>query len=208
MSTLRPYQVGDIEQIEASLARCGRVLYVLPTGAGKTVVASAIIERAVEAGKRTLVLGHRRDIVRQASLKMSVDHGVIQSGLTLDLVYPVQIASIQTLSTRLRAGKISLPAADLIVVDEAHHIAAQTWRQIVEAYPNAKLLGLTATPCRGDGRGLGNFFNEMVIGPQVSELIAQDHLVRTIYYAPATPDLKGVKTVSRLAGGRDLRPRR
>jgi DNA repair protein RadD len=198
MSTLRDYQVRDIERIESSLARCGRVLYVLPTGAGKTVVASAIIERAVEAGKRVIVLIHRREIMRQTSLKMPVEHGIIQSGLTLDLVYPVQIASIQTLSTRLRAGKISLPAADLIVVDEAHHIAAQTWRKtveaIVEACPHARVLGLTATPCRGDGRGLGNHFDVIVEGPQIPELIELKHLVPTIYFAPSVPDLKGVKT--------------
>jgi superfamily II DNA or RNA helicase len=94
----------------------------------------------------------------------------------------------------IRTDKITLPAANLIIIDEAHHIAARTWRKILEEYPNARRIGLTATPCRSDGRGLGNFFTILVEGPQVAELIEQKHLVPTVYYAPAEPDLKGVKT--------------
>ena len=195
MSTLRDYQVRDIERIESSLARCGRTLYTLPTGGGKTIIAGAVIEREVERDGRVLVLTHRREILRQTSSKLPMDHGSIQAGLTLDMAYPVQIASVQTLWARcMRSDKIALPAASLIIIDEAHHVRAQTWAKILEAYPNARRLGLTATPCRGDGRGLGNFFNEIVIGPQVFELIAQEHLVRTVYFAPPTPDLKGVET--------------
>src|SRR6516225_9028793 len=101
-----------------------------------------------------------------------MDHGLIQAGLVSDLSYPVQIASVQTLHARhMRTDKLPLPAANLIIIDECHHVAARTWRQILEAYPNARRLGLTATPCRSDGRGLGNFFNTIVEGPQVAELI-------------------------------------
>ena len=82
----------------------------------------------------------------------------------------------------------------LIIVDEAHHIAARTWRLILEAFPNARRLGLRATPCRSDGRGLGNFFDKIIEGPSIPELIKQTHLVPTTYYAPANPDLKGVET--------------
>ena len=96
----------------------------------------------------------------------------------------------------MRTNKISLPAANLIVVDEAHHIAARTWELILKEYPNARLIGLTATPCRSDGRGLGNFFDEIIEGPQIPELIKQGHLVPTVYYAPAEPNLKGIKTVA------------
>jgi DNA repair protein RadD len=90
--------------------------------------------------------------------------------------------------------QIPLPAANLIIIDEAHHVGARTWRLILEAYPNARRIGLTATPCRSDGRGLGNYFDELILGPQIPELIAQKHLVPTIYYAPVEPDLKGVET--------------
>ena len=75
----------------------------------------------------------------------------------------VQVAAIQTLHARaIRRERMELPPADLLVVDECHHCPAQTYRKIIEAYPDAMLLGLTATPCRGDGRGLGGIFETMI----------------------------------------------
>jgi DNA repair protein RadD len=192
MTELRDYQVRLVEQIEATT---DSVLCVLPTGGGKTLVAAAIIERAAEAGRRVLVLTHRREILKQTSLKVPLDHGLIQSGLNVDPQFSIQIASVQTLWARcMRSDKMPLPSAQLLVVDEAHHIAAATWRSILENYPNAKLVGLTATPCRSDGRGLGNYFDRIIEGPQIAELIAQKYLTSTIYYAPTDPDLRGVET--------------
>jgi DNA repair protein RadD len=73
----------------------------------------------------TLVISHRREIVRQTSLKLSTEHGLIQAGLNSDLSFPVQVASVQTLWARcMRTDKLPLPAADLIVIDESHHVAA------------------------------------------------------------------------------------
>ena len=142
--------------------------------AAKTVVATSIIERAVERGERVLMLTHRREILRQTSLKLAIDHGLIQAGLNIDLSYPVQVASVQTLWARcMRTDKSPLPPANLIIIDEAHHVGARTWRLILEAYPNARRIGLTATPCRSDGRGLGNYFDELILGPQIPDLIAQ-----------------------------------
>jgi DNA repair protein RadD len=106
----------------------------------------------------------------------------------------VQVASIQTLYVRaIRGTKIELPQADLIVVDECHHATAMMWRKVVAPYPNAILLGMTATPCRGDGRGLGGIFEALIECPQVQALIDQSYLVGTRVYAPALPDLRGVK---------------
>ena len=137
----------------------------------------------------------RREILRQTSLKLPIDHGLIQAGLNIDLSYPVQVASVQTLWARcMRTDKSPLPPANLIIIDEAHHVGARTWRLILEAYPNARRIGLTATPCRSDGRGLGNYFDELILGPQIPELIARKYLVKTTYYAPVEPDLKGVET--------------
>src|SRR5262249_47404835 len=97
----------------------------------------------------------------------------------------------------MRRQIMPLPPADIIVVDEAHHVVAQTYARIIEAYPDAVVLGATATPARGDGRGLGGVFNIMIKGPQVRELIDQYRvLVRTRVYAPARPDLRGVKTLA------------
>lgn len=108
---------------------------------------------------------------------------------------PVQVASIQTLHGRaIRTAKIEVEPPDLIVVDECHHAPARTYQEILKAYPNAKVLGLTATPERGDGRGLGSIFEKMVECPQVQPLIDLGFLVPTRHYAPATPDLAGVAT--------------
>jgi len=193
--TLRPYQHDDIAKIEAALATGSKTLYVLPTGGGKTVVCGNIVERTAEADKRILVLTHRREILKQTSFKIAAEHGLIQAGLNIDLSYPIQIASIQTLWARcMRTDKVPLPPADLIWIDEAHHAVAETWKKIVAEYPNARVLGSTATPCRGDGRGLGNLFDQIIEGPQIPELIRLKHLVPTIYYAPSGPDLKGVAT--------------
>jgi DNA repair protein RadD len=194
---LHPYQKDDVAKIGAALDAGIKVLYVLPTGGGKTIVAANIIQRAADTALRVLVLTHRREILKQTSFKIMVEHGLIQAGLNIDLGYSIQLASVQTLWERcMRTGKLSLPAADLIVIDEAHHIVAQTWRRILNEYPKARLIGMTATPCRSDGKGLGNFFDRIIEGPQIPELIAGGYLVRTVYYAPAemTPDLKGVET--------------
>ena len=130
-----------------------------------------------------MVLAHRREIIAQTALKLSaygIEYGIIRAGLVMELEHAVQVCSVQTLHARaMRSNKITLPPADLLIVDEAHHVPARTYRQIVEAYPNAILLGATATPCRSDGRGLGNFFDCIIETPQVAELIERKHLVRT-----------------------------
>src|ERR1700730_15037006 len=95
----------------------------------------------------------------------------------------VQVASISTLWVRaFRCSTMQRPDADLIVIDECHHATARTYRKIIEAYPRARVLGLTATPCRGDGRGLGGIFETMIECPQVAELIELGHLVKSRVY--------------------------
>jgi DNA repair protein RadD len=174
-----------------------RVLMVLPTGGGKTIIASDIIGAAMERTWRVLILVHRRELVTQMSRKLhagQIDHGIIQAGFSPRALPHVQVASVQTLHARaIRSERISLPGANLIVVDEAHHIRARTWTEIIEAYPDSAVLGLTATPCRGDGRGLGGVFHALVEGPGVKQLTDLGHLVPAVYYAPYRPDLKGVK---------------
>ena len=199
MSELRPYQsdvLADVDQAIAAGQR--RIILVAPTGAGKTIIASAIIDDAQAKDQRVLVLAHTREIIRQTSTKLfdhSIKHGIIQAGFMTRPDEAVQIASVQTLWTRvMRTGRMELPPADLLIIDEAHHCPANTYRKIIDAYPQAVLLGLTATPCRGDGRGLGGIFDVIIECPQVAELIEQKYLVRTRVFAPAEPDLKGVET--------------
>jgi superfamily II DNA or RNA helicase len=85
------------------------------------------------------------------------------------------------------------PPADLVVVDEAHHVLAQSYKRILEIYPRAIVLGLTATPCRGDGRGLGNAFDVLIEAASVGDLVEQKYLVPTVVYAPVRPDLTGIQ---------------
>jgi DNA repair protein RadD len=197
MMLLRPYQRDVVDKC-ALLPSAARVIVVAPTGAGKTVIAAAIIKTATDAGKRALVLAHTREIVKQISEKLfahAIDHGIIQAGYMTRPDERVQVASVQTLWARaIRAQRMQLPPADLLIVDECHHCPANTYRKIIESYPDAVLIGLTATPCRGDGRGLGGVFDQIIECPQIAELIEQKHLVKTRVYAPIDPDLKGVDT--------------
>src|SRR4029077_13094610 len=95
-----------------------------------------------------------------------VPHGIIQAGITPRPLEHVQVASIQTLWARaMHTGRMDLPAAELLLIDECHHAPAETYQKITDAYPSAILLGLTDTPCRGDGRGLGGTFETILQCP-------------------------------------------
>lgn len=197
---LRPYQESAIEGVRDAF-RAGRraPLLVAPTGAGKTVMFGFVAQQTASRGKRVLILAHRKELIRQASRKLydaDVPHGIIAPGNTptRDLV---QVASVQTLGRRLNDPRYSAP--DLIVVDEAHHAVAGQWRDVVSAYPSARILGVTATPERMDGKGLGieagGIFDEIVIGPSVPDLIEGGFLAPARIFAPSeAPDLSGIRT--------------
>lgn len=189
---LRPYQIDLIERSMQSLARHGKVIAQLPTGGGKTVCFCSIIESYVKNGKRVLLLVHRKELIQQAAaklFKMSINHGYILSGVQPAYSRPVQLASIQTLIRRDMPRNI-----DLIITDECHHATAESYRTIYNAYPNAELLGFTATPCRTTGEGFSEVYNDIVCGPSVKELIQDGYLVEPrIYSAPLHLDLSRVK---------------
>ena len=130
--------------------------------------------------------------------------GIIKAGRVANSERPVQLASIQTLARRVSDGRLEYPKADVVVVDECHHALARTWRAALDANPDARRYGFTATPCRGDGRGLGDLFDELIIGPQVPELQSAGHLTPVKYFAPAKIDLRGVRNPARRLCGRGI----
>jgi DNA repair protein RadD len=196
---LRQYQRDVIAEFHSGVEQgCRRIILVAPTGSGKTIVGAEIIREYARARKPVLVLAHRREIIAQTSDKLrdlGIVHGIIQAGFPARPLEDVQVASIQTLYRRaIHAETMELPRADLLVIDEAHHCPADTYSKIIASYPEAVLLGLTATPCRGDGRGLGGIFETIIECPQVAPLIEQGFLIKTRVYAPVNPDLTGVRT--------------
>ena len=193
---LRPYQEIDIARIRAAYANgAQRVLYAGATGSGKTILFAHVVAGAASRGKRVTILGHRDEIVRQiddALTELGVAHGIIAAGYPSLPELPVQIASVATLARRLHHLD---PPPDLLVPDEAHHCAARTWGRIIDAVPQAKILGVTATPQRLDGKGLADIFDTLIIGPSVESLIEQGYLSSFTTYAPAQRvDLSKVHT--------------
>lgn len=196
----RDYQLRALDDTDSLIAEGVRaVLMVAPTGAGKTVIAAELVRR--NAGKRILFLAPRRELIHQTCRKLDdvgVRYGVILAGDNRQNLYAhVQVASVDTLVSRvLRRQKLTLPEIDIIIVDEAHVGLTETRQRLLDLWPAAVIIGLTATPCRSDGKALGKVYDEMVLVSTVAELVSQGYLVPARYFAPATPDLKGVRTTA------------
>lgn len=192
---LRPYQEALVAQIrfQYQLGHSS-VLAVLSTGGGKTVIFSHIAQSAARKGNRVCILVHRAELLDQASRSltaMDVQHGCIRANRKMDLTHSVQVASVQTLARRLHL--IPPDFFQLLVVDEAHHTNAGTWRNVVQHFNAAKLLGVTATPIRGDGRGLGEWYQAMVLGPSSQQLTEEGFLASAKVLAPPGFDASGLR---------------
>lgn len=193
--SLRPFQATAVTEIRgAYMAGHRRVLFVLPTGGGKTFTFVYIAEQAAMRGNRVCILVHRQELVDQSSRSLHAigcNHGIIASGYRQDLSHTVQVASVQTLARRLH----TLPPDffHLLIVDEAHHAVAGIWAKVLAAMPRAHVLGVTATPERLDGRGLGDQFGTLIEGPDAGWLTEQGFLVPARIYAPPGLDLSGIK---------------
>lgn len=186
-----------------------RILVVAPTGSGKTVMASHILHSADQKGSQSMFMAHRRELVRQTAGKLrkfGVDHGIIMSGEPMSQWRGTQIASIDTLRARFMnkiescknavkgSWKRQPPTVDVIMVDEAHRACSPTYTFLLDEYKEGSIsIGWTATPVRGDGKGLGRHYDYMVLAPSMQELIDMGYLVPPIYYAPTIPDLTGVQ---------------
>ena len=205
---LRDYQQQAIDDIrDAFRAGSRSVLLQLPTGGGKTVIFSEITRLATTRGRTVLILVHRRELIDQASDKLTrigVEHGIICANYKPSAA-SVQVASVQTLVRRLKVQPFE---PSLIIIDEAHHaIAVNTYGKICRFWPDAHRLGVTATPCRLDGKGLRQMFDTLLPGPSVAELTTRGHLAPAkLYGIPPQADLSKLRTragdfVAEEAGG-------
>lgn len=182
---LRPYQTNAIESLRAAAVagkRC--LLLAIPTGGGKTLTAADLMRSALALGGRVLFVVHLRELVDQtvrALARCGITHVGVMRGddERVDSDAPIQVASIQTLARRDK------PDASVVILDEAHRSLADSYvANIWEWYTKSVIIGLTATPCRGDGRPLGERYEDLIVGATYSELIADGFVAEPIVYAP------------------------
>lgn len=202
---LRKYQEQARDAVLREWEAVRATLLVLPTGTGKTIVFASIAEHAARQGKRVLVLAHREELLQQAADKIKTLTGL---GCSVEKAendslegdsrwFMVTVGSVQTLMRDGRRSKFDGDHYDIIVVDEAHHTLAQSYRKVIGHFPGAKLLGVTATPDRGDLRSLGEIYESIAYEYRLPQAIREGFLVpiraQTI---PLSIDLANVRQQS------------
>lgn len=188
---LYPFQDKLLEKSLQALGRTNSVLLQLCPGGGKTVIASEFAKRATGKNIRTWFICHRSELIHQTAKTFSaygLEYGFIAAGYQKSPSKMIQICSIGSLQRRL--GTVKEPG--LMIFDECHHLGAGSWTKVKNHYPNAYTIGLSGTPHRLDGKGLGHHFNEMVVGPSPSWLIENGFLAEYDFYMPSRPDIEGV----------------
>lgn len=204
---LRPYQNEAVASVEAEFARGIRsTLIVLATGCGKTIVFSHLAAREVRRGGRVLILAHRGELLTQAIDKLRAATG-IEAGLEKaeetsavafdELPYTVVVGSVQSMKSQKRLKRFAPDEFSLIVIDECHHALTGTYRAVIDHFPKARLLGVTATPDRGDLRDLSEVFETIAYEYSIVDAIKGGYLspvfVQTV---PLRIDLSGVTVQS------------
>ena len=196
---LRPYQQEAREAVEADwVSGFIRTLVVLPTGCGKTIVFCKIVEDMVRSGCRVLILAHRGELLDQAADKLLKSTGLrcaVEKAeeSCLNSWYRVVVGSIQSLMREKRLEQFSKDYFDVIVVDEAHHCLSDGYQRVLEHFCDAKVLGVTATPDRGDMRNLGQYFQHLAYEYTLPKAIKEGYLspIKAVTI-PLKLDLSGV----------------
>jgi len=174
--TLRSYQTQLLQNVFSAFAQGKRCVFLqLPTGGGKTHCFSHLAREFLNQQQGVLVIAHRKELIEQAHNKLTAISGLpaakITAGKKVDPTYQLHIASIQTIRNRKHK-----PEAGIVIIDEAHHATSKSYSNLITAYPNAYILGVSATPMRCDGGALNRYFDELITGPSVRELINQGYL--------------------------------
>ena len=182
MISLRPYQTEARDAIlhEWSVGN-RKTLLVLPTGCGKTVVFSSVVQNRVEQGGRALIMAHRGELLEQAADKLKKVCGLDSvlekaSSTSIGSNVPVTIASVQSLAQPKRLAQFARDYFTDIIVDEAHHCLSDSYQRVLEHFSSANILGVTATPDRGDQRNLGKYFDSKAYEYSMSQAIKEGHL--------------------------------
>lgn len=202
--TLRPYQQGAREKVHAEWdAGRLRTLTVLPTGTGKTIVFSAVAEDQVRAGDRVLILAHRGELLDQAAEKLKKSTGLgcaveKAESSCLNSWYRVTVGSVQSLQRPQRLEKFPHDYFGTIIIDEAHHAITDGYRRILDWFGGARVLGVTATPDRGDMRNLGEVFDSLAYEYKLTDAIRDGYLCRIL--AQTVPLKLDISTVG-MSGG-------
>ena len=180
---LRPYQEEARQSVEADWKKgIQRTLLVLPTGCGKTIVFSKITEDMVRNGDRVLILAHRGELLEQAADKLQTATGLRcatekAEETCLGSWYRVVVGSVQSLQRPKRLENFSDDYFDTIIVDEAHHCISDGYQAVLQHFSKAKVLGVTATPDRGDMRNLGTYFENLAYEYTLPKAIKEGYLV-------------------------------
>ena len=191
-NSLRPYQQQAKEEIFSAWDECDAVMFQMPTGTGKTRLFSSIISDiktwGVQNGEdvKILIIAHRIELIDQISENLErykVSHGIIAGGKPRDLRYPVQVASVQTITHRNNLDVAGDLNVNFIIVDEAHHCIANSYKKLWEMYPNAKKLGVTATPWRMNNGGFESVFDRIIISQSIQSFIDAGWLAPYDYYS-------------------------
>ena len=190
-TSLRPYQKENKEKVYNAWKTKRSVMLQMPTGTGKTRLFSSIIKDIENYSTKheqelsCLVVVHRMELINQIVQTLSksygLESGIIQAGFRQKPELKLQVASVQTLSRRLE--KWTDKQFDFIIVDEAHHVPAESYLKIINSFPEAKLLGVTATPYRLSGEGFTDIFDKLIISPSVKEFIDMGVLSKYDYYS-------------------------
>ena len=182
--TLRPYQQQARERIHAEWENGrARTLLVLPTGTGKTIVFASVAADQVRAGDRVLILAHRGELLEQAADKLQRSTGLVSAvekadATCLNTWFRVVVGSVQTLQRTARLERFPRDYFGTIIIDEAHHAITDGYRRILDYFGSAKVLGVTATPDRGDMRNLGEVFDSLAFEYKLTDAIKEGYLCR------------------------------